>query len=221
MKEKAKTMFCSFLVALMFLVGSPLTAKELSATSDPTDLRAYIRRIAKLPRPTVDQLVLQANAYEWLKDYESGVKALDRAISISPKDGTLYAYRGFMLKHTGRLTQALDSLDKAESLGDESSGIFSDRMRIKLALSNYIGAQVDADKFLRFVPKSADAYYIKGIAADELGRSEESLSFLNKAIELNSTIAVYFQARGDVLTKLGRKREALSDFEKVKAFSEK
>ncbi|HNY01481.1 MAG TPA: tetratricopeptide repeat protein, partial [Bacteroidales bacterium] len=61
----------------------------------------------------------------------------------------------------------------------------------------------------------ADAWMGLGVCYDESGRSQEALSFIEKAIRLTPTIPEYWFIQGDILIKLSRTEEGISSYRKV------
>jgi len=204
----------SALIAISFAMG--VGAKELSASSDPADLRAYVLRVSKMPNPTEDQLIHQASAYEWLKDYDGASRAYQQLLKLKPDSIEVYSTRALMYKKAHRLEDALKDFQKMESLGYKETGLYVERMAVKLLMKDYEGANRDADIVLRTEPKNANAYFVKGRVAFKTRDTIRSVDLLTKAMEYAPNKAPFIQARGEALQKLGRVKEARSDFERAK-----
>jgi len=209
-------------VVALVAVTSLLTAtvvegKEYTPSSSPEDLRSYVDRINKKASPTVEELINQANASEWLRDFRSASSSMGRVIKAQPDDAEAYAYRGTLFKQARDLPNALADFDKAEALGYSNPGLYGERMLVKLNLRDYVGASADADAYLLRAPDKPNAYFVKGRAECEAGRAKSGIAFFSKAIELNPNTSFYYEARAQAYEKLGRKKDAQLDLEKAAA----
>jgi len=156
MKAKKKRVSCSLLFSLISLLSvCSADAKELTASSDPADLRAYVEQINRTARPSVDQLAAQGNAYDWLKDYQSAANVFSTVIKLCPNEPEYYAHRGVMYKQMRKFPLALKDLDRAESLGFEE---------LKPQMGVYLQA--------------------RGVALEKPGRKKEAKVDFEKAREL-------------------------------------
>lgn len=217
MPAKAKNFLLSCLVLTIFIAAAPAECKQLSADSDPADLRAYIERVNRMERPTAEQLFAQAKVLMWLKEYNRAQAAANRVIRLSPKDGKAYAFRGTLSRLLRKNSAALDDMNRAEQLGYREPQLYEERMLAKLALKDFKGANADAEQCLLHEPNQSEAFFVKGAAACELGRKEEGVKYLTKSIELNPSDADAFYIRGIEFRKMGRMKEAEADLAKAKS----
>jgi len=67
----------------------------------------------------------------------------------------------------------------------------------------------------RVSPGSAEAHDRRGMALFDLGRDEDALRALDRAVALHAKEAFYYYHRGLVLTRLERYEEALSDLDRA------
>ena len=67
------------------------------------------------------------------------------------------------------------------------------------------------------MPKHPDANHNLGMLAIGIGKLEESIPFIKKAISANNTVTQYWVSLVDVLIKLQRREEALEILESAKA----
>ena len=72
-----------------------------------------------------------------------------------------------------------------------------------------------SDEVAKTYPRYASAYFFKGVALDELGRSADAIKFYNVVPKLKEDCGEYFyQARGLAYYKLKNYKEALADYNK-------
>ena len=70
-------------------------------------------------------------------------------------------------------------------------------------------------KAIELDPRSASAYFNKGMCHGEMGQYEEAISSINKAIDMYPERAVYFYGRGRVHLLSGDKEKAAIDLERA------
>ncbi len=147
--------------------------------------------------------------------YEEALKALNKAIEISPKEGNALSRKGLALINLGRHEEALEVFNKAIELNPKNGFALS---RKGAALGN-LGRHEEAlevfNKAIELNPKNGFALLRKGTALGNLGRHEEALEVFNKAIELNPKNGFALLRKGTALINLGRHEEALEVFNKA------
>jgi tetratricopeptide (TPR) repeat protein len=81
-----------------------------------------------------------------------------------------------------------------------------------IADKNYEGALSAFEEALKSDPDSSQAYDGIGYCLFKLGKTEESIEKLNKSIELNPKNWIAYLDRGDAYKKLGKNKDALTDY---------
>src|SRR5262249_40774336 len=69
-----------------------------------------------------DALYFQAQAHAGLRDYQTGIRGLDRLIALHPNHTAAYAARAELLKLTGKLSESQADLSRYYSLKDRKGG---------------------------------------------------------------------------------------------------
>lgn len=72
------------------------------------------------------------------------------------------------------------------------------------------------EEFIRRNPHDPNGYFRRHNAWDRLGRKDLALADLNRSLELEQH-PITLKARGNLLRRLGRHREAIRDFDQVEA----
>lgn len=190
---------------------------KLSQDSPPAELRSFAQSVNEMPNPTPEQLLAQANAYRWLKEYKSAIKTLDKLVLMKPSDGVVHAFRGVMFKFNRQYKEAKTELDRAEQLGYQRTNLYAERSVVLLNLSDYTGSLRDANKAVAAEPNDPNHHVLVGCAKAELGRPEEGLVDLSTALQLDPNNASALGARAAIYKKLGRKKEATADWERAQS----
>jgi predicted O-linked N-acetylglucosamine transferase (SPINDLY family) len=74
-------------------------------------------------------------------------------------------------------------------------------------------------RLLAAQPDHADALYLRGVIAQQLGRADVSLELIGKAIQRNSRNPLYFVKRATVLEQVNRLDEALESYSRALAIN--
>ncbi|MBX3152549.1 tetratricopeptide repeat protein [Candidatus Obscuribacterales bacterium] len=200
--------------ALNFGFAGPSEAKQVTASSPPSDIREVIDYVDSLPSPNAEQLVMKAKAFYWLKDYSSAITAISKSIELKPIPKS-YLFRASYSRHLGRFDDGLRDCNKAEQLGYRGSDLYELRGLIHLSLGNSLPALKDGERAVQVSESSASGFFVKGAAECQLGKLEESVSSLSKSIQISSRDPSVFELRGGVYRKLGREEEARADIQKA------
>lgn len=188
---------------------------KLSPESPRAELLSFVESVNEMQNPTTDQLLAQANAYRWLKDYKSAIKTLDRLTALRPTNGALHAFRGIMLKFDDRFKEAKAELDTAEKLGYTRTSVYAERSAVLMSLSDYSSALKDANKAVEAEPGNANFHVLVGWAKGELGKPEDGLAALDKALQLDANNAGALGIRAAIYKKIGRSKEASTDWQRA------
>jgi hypothetical protein len=72
-------------------------------------------------------------------------------------------------------------------------------------------------KVLELDPENSEAYFQQGVSYGELGKYEEAISSINKAVEIGQRKGLYFYGRGRVYLLSGDEAKASEDFKEAAA----
>ena len=91
----------------------------------------------------------------------------------------------------------------------------------KLNCKQYSEAIADYDKAIELDPRSASAYYNRGVTKYNLKEYSEAIADYDKAIELDPNFALAYYARGLACRELGKEEEAkMKDFKKAQELAD-
>jgi tetratricopeptide (TPR) repeat protein len=165
-------------------------------------------------RPDVtDALIDRAQARQGLGRLADAVQDLTTALERGAPDTRIFFLRSRLRAKLGDAEGA--KRDKEEGLrcepSDEKSWVAHGFARLG---DDPQGALADFEQALRINPRSAAALQNKAhVLAEKLGRTEEAVTVLTRALELHPGAAASRSGRGVLQARLGRRDEAIKDGE--------
>lgn len=150
-----------------------------------------------------------------VKNYDSAIADLDKAIALSDK---------FVLAYFARANakfcrwQAQGAIDDANAVGSTSSKE-SERMMKEQMMRNVLGeVMADLDKVIELSPKMVYAMYDKGCVYLMMQDNTSALSAFSKAVEIKPDFGEAYYNRGLVFFRLGNKENGVADLSKAGEF---
>lgn len=168
----------------------------------------------------------RGDVYLELNDYKKAFDDYNRVIKKNPKYADAYYYRGYAFHQRSQYDKAIADLNKAISLNSLESNYFNargdcyhlkgatfiDKNQRKAAEKYFKLARQDYLMAIKLNPNNASALAnMAGLATED----EESLGYLNKAIELEPTIGSYYTDRAFIFKSLGEREKAYADLNKA------
>ncbi len=159
---------------------------------------------------------------------DESLKAIDKAIQISPENYDAWMIKGRALNRLGKFNESIDAFENAfkvaPSIPAAQASPWISKADVLVRLDKYEEAMDIYDKAigLNYSNSSIDRFYLasgwrgKGNALAKLGKYNEALEAFNKSIELSPKHA--FRAwidRGKVLQDIGRYEESLEAYNKA------
>ena len=80
---------------------------------------------------------------------------------------------------------------------------------------DYDAAVEHLTQAIRLKPDNADAYFMRGLAYDHKGLSEQAAADFTKTIEIAPDYSGAYDLRGNVYEKLGQRDKAIADYRKA------
>jgi tetratricopeptide (TPR) repeat protein len=161
-------------------------------------------------RPDDPELLIQrAPAEQGLQQYRESIRDLNRALLLGGEPTRVYFMRAEARRRSG---------DAAGAADDRAAGLRRQPMDAKgwlaLGYARMAGeprqALEDFNKALRLDPRSLPGLQNKASVLGRLGRNQEGVETLNRAVQLHPD---YPLARAVYLARLGRRQEAYRDAE--------
>jgi tetratricopeptide (TPR) repeat protein len=154
-------------------------------------------------------------------EYESALKAFDKAIELKPKFAEAWNSKGVILSNLGRYDEALKAFDEAMELKPKFAFAWSNKGAALDNLGRYDEALKAYDKTIELKPKFAKGWYNKGVALGNLARYDEALKAYDKTIELKRDYAEAWYNKACTYSRTGDKENALKHLSEAIALDAK
>jgi tetratricopeptide (TPR) repeat protein len=160
-------------------------------------------------------LAFALDLYGW--DWEAAEKEYKLAIALNPGYATAHHWYAWHLIVTGRNSEGISELRKAESL-DPLSLIISADVADALCIAHLYDESVQqSKKTLEMDPNFAVAHYQLGQAFEQKRMHDEAIAEFQRAIELSGDSAAFDSNLAYVYAVSGRKEEAMRIVEDLEA----
>lgn len=150
----------------------------------------YYNKAVQMNAASFEAFTNRGNVYFDLKKPDSAYADYRRALAIKPDHYPALDNLGALFATRGQYDSALVNLDKALKIEPGYKPAYSNRALVNLNLKRYQEAIGDFEKFLQFEPNAADAMNSIGYCYRMLGKKQEALPWINKALSIK--ISPYF-----------------------------
>jgi tetratricopeptide (TPR) repeat protein len=126
--------------------------------------------------------------------------------------------RGNAERKAGNFDNAISDLTRSLDLVPGKAQVLTDRgvaYFLRGGAANQQAALNDYDAAIRVEPRHAEALNDRAWAVFQAGRTAEALADANRSIEAVATNGYAYDTRGQILEKLGRREEAIRDYERA------
>jgi len=147
------------------------------------------------------------------------LECFNRAISLDPHRSRYYSARAELYFWKRQFAEALRDLNEAVSLSPNWYYLYFERGNCKCQLNDFISALADFDTAIKAQPDNAQ--YYSGVALANLGMNspDKALEAIEKTIALDPMCLRWHFYRGVILSRMGRHKDAVSEFAKTEAFT--
>jgi tetratricopeptide (TPR) repeat protein len=150
-----------------------------------------------------------------IRDWKDTRTLVDKALATSGDNfGKAYLWRGMAYSEASDAQKALQDLSKALQKNPNLHEAYKFRGNIFGMMKNYDQSVTDLTKFLEFYPEEVPELYNRGLSYANLKRLPEAVADFNRAIELDTTFARVYRARGNCLIELGETEKGNADLKK-------
>ena len=178
--------------------------EKAESLSDQESLE-YCNEILSHDVHTANALLMKSACFIRLKKFEDAISCCNKIIELPDQKGILnitYDNKGYALSRLGKFTEALECHKKSFELGGRNK---KNLVNLSLALGGldrYGESSVMAGKALKIDPNYAKAWNNQGYALHKLGKSEEGLKDVEKALELDPTDEDALESKQEILAAL-------------------
>jgi len=162
---------------------------------NPEDSRGFVNR---------------ANLYFIRQDHVRARPDYDHAIALDPDNAIAFSNRGGLFANTGRLDTALVDFDRALELNPTSSTPCAAARLVLYTQAHFDRAFKDADRYVT-LNRNADAFGLRAVIEQGLGRQRETKADFSAAIELDPRGGIYYRDRSVFYRQQGDRVRALQD----------
>lgn len=144
----------------------------------------------------VDPYLNRAMYYVRNEMFNEALQDVNKALSIDENDYRVYLTLSDVYLNSGKMQRALDALKKASLLSPEVAEVDVKTARLYLTMSDYKQTFNSLRKALSKDKKNAEAFFISGLANEEMGDTLKAIDSYQQAVEFN-------KAHYDALKQLG------------------
>lgn len=158
-------------------------------------------------KPRTVDYVGRAMDFITVRNYESAIRDLDRAIALSPDYSPAYMLRAQARAHT------IDTPSAALTGGEAQAHSAASRDAMRHHAIDLVIA--DLDRVIALSPRNAFALYNKANMLIKQGNLSQAQELLNQAIELKPDFGEAYFNRGFVLLRSGSRASGVADLSKA------
>ncbi len=157
--------------------------------NDPTAAIVDLRSVARDQPKLVSVYRMLARAHLAKGETALAEEALRAGVAAAPEDVSGNIELAQFLAQTDRIAQAVTLLEESVRRSPESSRAREALVRALLAKGDLAAARAAAEDLKRLIPQSSLGYFLAGTVAQDDKRWDDAASNLERAFELESTIA--------------------------------
>jgi tetratricopeptide (TPR) repeat protein len=177
-------------------------------------MKGYVALLQKNPG-NVDALYYIAMIALQQGQLGEGIKVIEHAIAVSPRQGRLHNLKGQAQLRMNEDDAALQSFGRAIEADPSFADAYGNRATLLCEMERAAEAVPDFDRALQLRPNNPEDHCNRAGALADLGRFDEALAGFSRAIALMPGMAPAYFNRADVLRRLGRLQEALRDYDRM------
>lgn len=149
---------------------------------------------------------------------QDAIPDLSRSIELEPKSPDTWFYRASAYEKSGNAEAALKDYSEAVRLEPKYFQAYVNRGFLQFNLGHFEEAINDYGAALPYAPANVQPMVLNNRAGAflKLGKPEEALADLNKALEISPNYAKGYETRAQVYQLLGQPERAQADLAKIK-----
>jgi tetratricopeptide (TPR) repeat protein len=132
----------------------------------------------------------------------------EAVLALDPRSAPAWMGLGELALRQGKPDEELALMRRAEAAGTESALVLSRLAQIEVARGQAAAAEGHAGRAVRLLPEFAPGWWVWGEAAEKLGRPDDAVTRLARAVELGLSSPGALLHLGRVLQQMGRAAQA-------------
>lgn len=193
-------------------------ARELAENGNLKQAIIVIDEVITTNSPKASYYHDKANFLLELKEYEGAIRILSSGIRIMSDSVSLYDARGTLLEAFRMYDEAIQDFTMGyERAKDDAlkSHLLANRGGTKFRIQNYEGAYSDLIASVKLNPKNINALNNLAAVCDEVNKSNETLTYLEQIISIDSNYVPAYVNIGFRYQKLEQHKRAIEYFNKA------
>lgn len=188
-------------------------ADEKSAANDLQGAIASETRAIELDSRNHKAYGARAILHIRMQNLDAALSDLNKAIALAPQSDYI-GNRGYVYNNLGNAAQALADYERAVQI-DPTNLVYYDLGMARYRNGKKAEALEALKKHTSYYTQDEMGQYFAGIVSADLKLFNESLGFLNRAIEINGGVHQFYMKRGDTYFQMKRVEDAVRDYNKV------
>lgn len=176
---------------IIMVVSNPLSLNDSELISRHFDSIEYYNSYLSTHQPRAIDYIGRAMDFITVKNYDSAIEDLDRAILLTPNQPVAY-----MLRAQARYHNRQPNMPNAQ------------RTQLMMILD-------DINRAIEISPRMAPVWFNKGNLLYELGDYTSAVASYTKAIELSAAMGEAYYNRGFIYLKMGNQNAGIADLSKA------
>jgi eukaryotic-like serine/threonine-protein kinase len=214
----------------------PSYAPPYAGLADCYNMLAYYGRLpgmdaypkardAAMKALSLDQGLAEAHAalafihYQWEWNWSEAESEFKRAIEFKPNYAPAHQWYSSFLAAMGRMDEAISEGNRAAELEPFSVSVSTHPEWINYLKRRYEEVIKHSNQRLKFYPNSFFALRYQALAYEALGKHEEAIELLRRAVSNTRGIPLLISDLGHSYAVAGRRKEALASLEELQQLS--
>jgi tetratricopeptide (TPR) repeat protein len=149
--------------------------------------------------------------------YNESLQSFDEALNLSPYYVRAWVGKGVALHGLGDFNGSRRSYDMALDIDPAYAMAWNDKAWLFYKQDMYQEAVDYSDRAIKLLDKNLAATIdTKAVALEKLGKNDEALQLINRALELTPTDSIVWTHRGDILKALGNQTGSEAAYARAK-----
>jgi len=149
------------------------------------------------------------------KKYEEAIDTIDKALSLNSNNPILWVLKGRIYLFKKDLSSALNYIEKALWITPKSLAALQEKLLVIFLQEEFNDALIISNLLIKEDPKNFIGWAFRGFCFSKLGKEEEALASLERAIKLNSTDFQVIYEKTKLLAKLNKHKKILRCYKRL------
>jgi tetratricopeptide (TPR) repeat protein len=193
-------------------------ASQFYDQSDYSKALDHINKALSIDPINSKYLLLKGNSLEKSNRFQEAFDAYTLAIKSHPNDAVAYNQRGLLLMKIQETENSIKDFSSAlefETADSMKLPLFLNRGAAKINIRDFQGAYNDFISALKFDTLNIGTLNNLASVCDEIGKGDQTLSYLYKVIQIDSTFIGAYGNIGFKYQEMGDYKRAIKFFNKV------